>query len=456
MRLLDYLKSMGYEPINGAYYARIDQWRSWYQGKVRGFHRYSIYNAGKRLPRERAGLNMAKQGCEYWANLIWNHECFVNLRDGTADKVVNDVLQDNDFWRQTNVLIERAWALGCGAYVAYNNRGRAVIDYVTADSVFPLSWRNDDIESCAFAASYNEGAKRLLYLMVHEKNPESGYTVSNYFFEWSKGGDLRPHPTPTGIMEQYTTKKPHFAIVKPNIANNIADVPMGMSIYANCIDTLKSIDLAYDGAKTAMEIGRPRIGVSSNMIGVDETTGEPIQVFEANDIAVYNLGMDMTAKGTVEVKDLTTQYRAAEYEQSLRAQLAVYAQQIGLGENAFKWVRAAGDVAKTATEVVSQNSTMLRAMEKHQNGLRSSITQIVRAVLEMQGLSTEQEITIVFDDSATRDKTQEAKEAWQWVVSGMYPFWRYLVEYKGYDQKDAMEIAAGAAGGAPLRLPGDA
>lgn len=454
MMLLDYLRKEGYKPVDGAYYNLIGLWRAWYRGKVDRFHSYTIYNAGMRLKRERASLNMAKQGCEYWADLLWNRECAINLKDPSADKIINQTLQDNDFWRQTNVLIERAWAMGCGAYIAYEDKrlGRTVIDYVTAENVYPLAWHNDEVDSCAFAGTYNEGLRKLLYLMIHEKQPGGGYVVKNRFFERSESGSLTPCPTPESIAEIYTTTNPLFAIVKPNIANNIDDVPMGVSVYANCIDTLKSIDLAYDGAKTAMEIGRPRIGVSANMFGIDLTTGEPRYVFDPSDIAVYDLGFGSEATAAVETKDLTVPYRAADYERSLQTQLTVYSQAIGLGEKSFRWQQEA---LRTATEVISTDSTMLRAMEKHQDGLRSSITRIVRAVLALHGLNPEQEIAVVFDDSATRNKQAEAQEAWAWVVAFKYPFWKFLVDFKGYDETEAKTIEKEAASAYQPVFPGE-
>lgn len=96
-----------------------------------------------------------------------------------------------------------------------------------------------------------------------------------------------------------------------------------------------------------------------------------------------------------------------------------------------------GDGPKTATEVVSQNSAMLRAMEKHQAGLRSAIVSVAKAILDSAGKPTDVKVTIIFDDSTTRDKAREAQEAWQWVQAGRFPFWEYLVRYQGYDEDEA-------------------
>lgn len=439
MTLREYIEGAGYKMIDDAYYKLIDLWSAWYRGRVDSFHHYTIFNAGNHHLRTRATLNMAKGGCEYWADLLWNSECAVNLENDADDQLVNDILAENDFTRRFCGLVERAWALGTGGCVVYPSNGRTVIDYVSGSCVFPIAWRGDRVDSCVFAGRYRENKADMLYLMIHERQPDGGYRVLNKYFKVD-GEQLTAAPDPEGVLSEYSARACRFAVVRPAIENNASDVPLGMSVYGNHVDTLKCIDLAYDGIKTAMEIGRPRMGVSHNMIRYDKD-GQEVPLFDASDIAVYDLGtagMD----APVDVKDLTTQYRATDFEASLQAQLNVYSQRIGLGENAFRW--NGGTVAKTATEVISNNSSMTRTMRKHQDGLRGAIEQVVRAILDVNGRDAGQEITVVFDDSVIRDRGAEALEAWQWVVLGRMSFEDYLVRYKGYDAKEAAEIAASA------------
>lgn len=441
MTLRYYLTKDGYRLVDDTYYGLISTWKAWYRGKVDSFHRYKIYTSGKEIARTRASLNMAKAGAEHWAGLLWNNACAVNLDDEALDTLVNDILRENDFGRQFNQLTERSFALGTGALIAYKDDDHTVIDYVNADCIFPLAWRNDEITSCAFAGAWNEGKRRLVYLMIHEQQPNGSYIITNKFFEQSPNSDqLTETATPDGVQESYKAQGRRFAIVKPNLVNNASDAPMGLSVYANSIDVLKSIDMAYDGARVSMEIGRPRIGVSSNMVRYDHDSGGVREVFDADDIAVYVMG-DGGATDKVEVKDLTTPYRAKDFETSLQAQLPIYAQSIGLSEKTFQWQR---ESLKTATEVISADSAMLRTMVKHQEGLRTAITQLVRAILDISGKPTDTGVKVVFDDSTTRDKRAEAQEAWQWVLAGRYPFWRYLMDFKGYDEAEAKGIEAEA------------
>ncbi len=443
MTIQEILRGAGYEPPGAARYADIARWKAWYRGKVRGFHDYTIFSGGRPIPRTRAGLNMAKQGCEYWANLLWNADCAVNLTDPALDGAVNAALLRNGFTRRTNALVERAFALGTGAYVVYGGPEGTVIDTVAADMIYPLGWAGEEIESCAFAGRYARGGKRMLYLMLHEKQADGGYRITNRYFEETDGGELAEVKAPEGVLPEYRAEAKRFAIIRPNIADNQGEGPLGISVYANCLDTLQAIDLAYDGAKTAMEIGRPRIGVTANMLKMDRVSGELREVFDARDIAVYDMGGGLGDE-PVAVTDLTVPYRAAEFERSLQAQLTVYAQMIGLGERAFRWEP---ETMRTATEVIASGGAMLRAMEKHQAGLADTLRGVVVAVLDAEGLPEEADVRVIFDDSVARDRGKEAEDAWRWVEAGKMTFWRYLTLYRGYDEGEARAIAAEAGGG---------
>ena len=160
MTLIEYLRSAGYDTIPPDYYTHVREWMAWYRGKVKDFHQYTLYSAGHPMRRTRASLNMAKQGAEYWASLLWNNECSVNLdKAASDDKLVNDALKENDFWRQTANLVERAFAGGTGAFVVYDVGGKALIEYLPVDFVIPLAWRGDKVASCAFGAERMTGEK---------------------------------------------------------------------------------------------------------------------------------------------------------------------------------------------------------------------------------------------------------------------------------------------------------
>ncbi len=47
--VIDALKNLGFSTISPDWYSLIDTWNQWYQGKVRGFHDYRVYNGLKHV-----------------------------------------------------------------------------------------------------------------------------------------------------------------------------------------------------------------------------------------------------------------------------------------------------------------------------------------------------------------------------------------------------------------------
>lgn len=56
----------------------MDEWLDWYQGDVKDFHAYSVYNGIQKVGVRRASLQMAKCIAEDWANLLLNERVVIH------------------------------------------------------------------------------------------------------------------------------------------------------------------------------------------------------------------------------------------------------------------------------------------------------------------------------------------------------------------------------------------
>ena len=63
----------------------ISEWKLWYEGYYKRFHRYMVFNGKERTEQKRASLKMAKRVCEDWANLILNEKVVINAGDDTVN-----------------------------------------------------------------------------------------------------------------------------------------------------------------------------------------------------------------------------------------------------------------------------------------------------------------------------------------------------------------------------------
>ena len=148
-KVKEYLVQQGYRAVSDETYEHIDEWLEWYQNDAAKFHHYKLYNGIVTTNQERYKLGMAKTVCEDWANLLLNERVTINA--GDYNERLAEILKDNNFQKQGNQLIEKAFALGTGAFVEYLDADKQVIiDYIRADMIYPLSWDNGDITECAF------------------------------------------------------------------------------------------------------------------------------------------------------------------------------------------------------------------------------------------------------------------------------------------------------------------
>ena len=165
-RVKEYLVQRGYPAVPDETYDHIDEWLEWYQNDVEKFHHYKLYNGAVMTNQERYKLGMAKTVCEDWANLLLNEK--VAIKAGKYSKRLAEILNYNNFRVQGNQLIEKAFALGTGAFVEYLNAdGQVIIDYIRADMIYPLSWDNGDITECAFGTANMLNGKEVIYLQMH-------------------------------------------------------------------------------------------------------------------------------------------------------------------------------------------------------------------------------------------------------------------------------------------------
>ena len=136
-------------------------WRSWYEGDVRHFHSYHVFNGQKRVLCRRYGLGMAKKICEDWANLLMNEHVRIRAGGKPEQAFLDRVLDENRFFLMANRLQESKAALGTAAYIPRMTKGRLRIDYLDAEGIFPLRWENGLVTACAFASPLQEGDAEL-------------------------------------------------------------------------------------------------------------------------------------------------------------------------------------------------------------------------------------------------------------------------------------------------------
>ena len=448
------LRELGYNSVPQTFYNLVDVWKSWYDGNVSNFHKYTVYNGIEYLDCQRYTVGMAKKVSEDWANLLLNEKVNITLEGEEEQKFVDDVLEQNNFRVKGNEMQERKAALGTTAYVPRvegatvdKESGKILkpgvikLDYCTAPAIYPLSWENGIIRECAFVSAQKINGKDYTYIQIH-KLEDGKYVIENRIFEYSKEVPLTSVPGYENIPKSIRTdsEKPQFIIDRLNIANPDEDCPMGIAVFANAIDQLKGVDVAYDGYVNEFVLGKKRIVVKPE--AVKSLEGKPF--FDVNETVYYVLPEDSSNKSIMEQVDMTL--RTAEFNAGMQDMLNVLSSKCGFGENHYKYDR--GNIS-TATQVVNENSTLFRTIKKHEIILRNVLTELCRTILRMgnqymgMSLNENAEISIDFDDSIIEDTRTDNQDMRADVAAGLIRPELYIAKKYGVTEKEAIKMMPG-------------
>lgn len=453
MNIFDALQERDFTTIPSEFYGLIDTWAAWYRGNVKQFHTYRVHNGQKPVVCRRYTMNMAKKVSEDWANLLMNEKVVITLEGEKEQEFFDRVCRDNNFFVKANEMQEMKSALGTAAFVprisgaeissesgeAVRGSGSIKIDYVTADSIFPLSWENGIVRECAFAGSKVVRKDKFLYLQIHRIGGKGTYIIENLAFR-NKDGNLSeatleeaglagiPNTVDTGSAER------QFVIDRLNIANNMdVSLPMGVPAFANAIDQLKGVDIAYDSYVNEFVLGKKRI-----MVKPEATKGfDGEAFFDENDLTFYILPED-SQNGDV-IKEIDMKLRTTEHNVGIQDALNALSSKCGFGENHYRFDR--GSVA-TATQIISENSTMFRTIKKHEIILEDVLKELCRIILRLGnlvegGLNENVEISIDFDDSIIEDKETEFNRDSRMVSMGIMNAWEFRAKWMNEDEETA-------------------
>ncbi len=275
-----------------------------------------------------------------------------------------------------------------------------------------------------------------------------GYRIVTVCFD-EHGNEVAP----AGVCPVYETgsPRPTFAIVKPAIDNTRVDMsPYGQSVFADAVDAIQAVDLAFDAMISEVDNGKMRVFLSDVMFD-QETDGRGQRVsipFGRQDCTVFR--KVMSTEDTIQ--EFAPALRTDAQAKALKTALQMLGDLCGLGISYFDF-DSAGYV-KTATEVSSDNSALMRNIRRHEHALEGAIAGIYRAVMAASRalgaeLPKEGEVRVTFDDSIITDTSAEKQQDMAEVAAGLIEAWEYRAKWYGEDEATARS----ASGRTPRHVP---
>lgn len=437
------LKELGYS-IDTSMDSHIQAWYDWYSGKADWYKDGYTDMQGRRRQRERLTIRPAKRAAAEWASLLVTDDTQVSVEGAAANEWLQGWLERANFWPTGQMVVEKAFALGTAAWALWfdvKDEGAEVkVRRYDARMVRPLSWDEEGVTECAFVTRATVRGKRADQLQVHAWDAETeSYHIRTYLFVDSREQSAEA----SGVLEDFDTEQacPTFGIIKPALENTYVDLsPYGQSVFADAVDAVKAVDLAYDSLFQEVELTAAKVFVDEALVDVRSQDGKVIPAPKVEGRLFRRLaGQDVT-------RDLIDIYspniRTEPLRQAFDVALSELGELCGFGQQYFALDKSGG--MKTATEVTADNSALMRNVRKHENVLRGAIQRVVTSLLNCARIhcnaSIEEDfgaVAVQFDDSVITDTQTEKNTMMAEIAAGLLPKWRYAVEFYGMSEEEA-------------------
>lgn len=432
----EYLRRMGFLlPLDD-----MEPWiRSWddWMGARGSFYDYRDADGmGRIYEVHRRSIHPAMRVCKEWGSLLLNEDVKVVSEDQGVTDWLSSFFSSTHFMSAAQATVVRAFGLGTGAWALWLDLGkrRVRIRHYDARMVIPLTWDEDGISECAFVTRAFYRGKAVDQLQMHlrgdvgpfsrERGPEGGasraggslgdgsanesetYRIVTVFFDKDSN-----EVAPVGVSPLYDTgcPCPTFGIVKPAVTNTRVDMsPYGQSVFADAVDAVQAVDLTFDALINEIDLSKMRVFLSDVLFDRESDGKRSVTIpFGKQDCTVFR--KVMSTEDTIQ--EFAPALRTTSQVEAFRTSLQMLGDLCGFGPNYFDLDDSRGYV-KTATEVSSDNSALMRNVRRHENSLEGAISDISHALLHVSrgfGVAIPEEggLRVQFDDSIVQDTAAE-------------------------------------------------
>lgn len=457
--------------ISADYYNHIEEWRQWWAGYVKSFHKFSeTTNTGRKKERTLYSLRMAKKICEDWAACLLNEKTRIVLADNAssvflqgeeAEQYTGGVFGSINFWDEANGLVEKAFYSGTGAFVMKldglivgedgavqtSPDAQVRMEFLPAMNIIPITVKYHQITEVAFVSENTVRGKKYVYVEIHTL--ENGtYIIQNRYFE-NDGGSLSPAPLPDGVAKRIDTGSPYpfFAILHPNVVNPYPNnLGLGCSVFALAVDNLKGTDIAYNNFNRDLWLGGKKVFYNRELtrtIGVDKD-GKP--VYLAPDDMLQQLFVsvgDEFSEDKKLVQEFNPDLRVQDNRDAVQAQLDYLSFKCGMGTRHYQFSGNTRAGPVTATQYTGEKQELKQNAAKHGIVVERALQSIVRAILwagkNILGAPVDPEtaIVVVFSDGYIVSDDEKKADDREEISIGIMQRWEYRVKWYGEDEATA-------------------
>ena len=476
----EYLRRLGFVLPLDDMEPWIRSWDDWMGARGDFYDYHDRDGLGRVYEVNRRSIHPDMRVFKEWGSLLLNEDVKIVCDDQKATDWIGEFFSSTNFMAQAQATVVRAFGLGTGAWALWVDldRKKVRIRHYDARMVIPLTWDEDGVTECAFVTRVFYRGKAIDQLQMHLKggmgfstdsalsvgssspsksspehadgllttNSEETYRIVTVCFD-HEGNELAP----MGVAPVFDTGCPFptFGIVKPAVTNTRVDMsPYGQSVFADAVDAVQAVDLTFDALVSEIDVSKMRVFLSDVLFDREKSGDKTISIpFGRQDCTVFR--KVMSTEDTIQ--EFAPALRTSSQSEAFRIALQMLGDLCGFGLGYFDFDESRGYV-RTATEVSSDNSALMRNIRRHENALEGAITGIARAVMGVsrsfgESIPNEGCMRVQYDDSIVQDTAAEKEQDMREVGVTMAA-WEYRVKWYSEEESvaraRASEIGTGA------------
>lgn len=349
----------------------------------------------------------------------------------------------------------RRWVEYGNAYgTLYFKPNGKTIDVLTPSKTVVTDTIGDEITGIVFIDTvYNSTENRYYTRLEYHKIKDGRYTITNRCY-WSENKGALTHKIPIeaspwkGLSEETTIDNVEhllFGMYRTPSGNNIEPFsPLGLPIYADAVEELKDLDVAYSrNAKEIFDSKRTVIMDSDRLLSTGTRVGinNQTEILKQRGLPDYVRLVEGTGTGDIyhEINPtLSTETRL----KGLDALLSEIGYKCGFSNGYFVFNQKSGMV--TATQVESDDRRTLQLINDVRNAVKDMIDGLVYSLdkfADAYSLAPAGDYEISYDFADLTLNEDEDRARWyQYVTAGLVTFEKYLVMHEGFSEDEAKEL----------------
>lgn len=362
-------------------------------------------------------------------------------------------LQIANTWGNLRNLTEFAVAKGGMVFKPYIEGENIVVDCVHADRFYPTAFDSNGIVTGGIFVAQKTIGKTIYTRLERHEYKDGVHIIRQQAYESNTLGMLGSSCSLASVPEWASIQpetwirnvnQPLFVYWGMPFANNIDDTsPLGVSVYNRAIETIEQLDRQYSRLIWEFEGGELAVHASANMFRPKQG-GRPGEVeLPKGKNRLYRVLDEGISEQQNFFETYAPAFRDASLLNGFNALLRQVEQQCGLAHGTLSDPES---VAKTATEIVSSKQESYSTIADIQKSLENALNRLIASIdiLATAGKlapAGTYQVAFTWDDSIVTDKEAKRQQYWQYVSSGKFPFWAYLVKFEGYTEAEAKKIS---------------